>query len=368
MQIQNKYHLINLFPILILILFTLQAKAEFDQNNTVQISSPVHNSTVLVNLKPIDCTNQESERWSRALRSELPDIPNIVMISRETIMQAEILQTLPKTCDAIKCAELYARAVNSHMVIAGSLKKIEEEKERLMGDEGKYKYLLHKKADVTYSIKIILYDAVKKTELTTIQRKTKESEINKTINYIVNKIKPFYLPPVIIPKEIPVKPIEKKITRVLTLQAEYLFPRGKYSDFSGAGYGLSVYGGLNDFFFRNSTVSIFLSGIYLSPESNGVKKYVMNKIGLHLLYELNISSNYSILPGLSTGYLLHNVNTKTEGFRMYWDPFVQCELNLRKYIKEDVYLQVGPSYIVFFEKTNRGHALEGHISAVLFYK
>ncbi|MFH0976317.1 MAG: hypothetical protein V1874_11100 [Spirochaetota bacterium] len=363
MKISSIFYSISILQIISALLFSSKLNAQLDQETTItNIKPPVHNSTAFINLKPIDCTTAESSKISSLLKSALPAIPYIVIINQNVIKQAETWQNLPKTCDSINCAAQYGRIINSHMVITGSVMKIEKEKENLMGEEGKYKYLLHKKADITYKIKIILYNAVKKTELIAIQRISKESELNQTINYIADKLKPYFLPPLVI------KPVEKKLITSLNIQAEYLVPCGKYSEFADKGYGISLYGGLCDFFFKKSAVSIFLSFAYFVPESNGVKNYSINKTGIQILYGFSVSSNYSLLPGLSGGYMLHHVSTKTEGFDMYWDPFIQAELNLRKHIRNDIYIQAGPSYILFFEKENSGHAIEGHVSVVLLFK
>jgi hypothetical protein len=311
-------------------------------------------NTAFFNLAPINCEKEFGEKTSSALRSRLPAIDNLYLVSTG-FMKAELGKKADTiTCQNDQCAVSLGRRLRCQRVIIGSIKRLTKEETELKGDTGQDKYLYLVKNKYTYLIQVSLIDSENKSVVARLDEITKNENTDEAIKKIVERLAEFFHPRAGAPR----------IAHSLALSFSSSIPHGGFRRSARAGLGFLVDYSLTDLGMPHMTLKFFTGYNYILPSMKAIKRFNMVHLGAMGGYELQLHPIVRLTPAAGGGYLFHFIYGDTSSLKLtgisnystkiYYDPFATFRCELAVSLTKGFYFIFTPGYTVFFERSSIG--------------
>lgn len=323
--------------------------------------------TIMTNLKPEGCSENEATTVTDSIRSFLPDIPNCFLVLDGEMKPALAKAGLEGDCRDIRCAVVRGRIVKGHRAITGSVKKVVIKREERSDTPGKERYLIRIITEIRYVITLELINVRSGAVMAVLEETTEKEDTAPAVKRLIERLARYYEPRGVKDEKEKVVDIgDKAATRPgLSLYYSTLVPVYNFGNSSKAGVGVLIDFGTTNFLFNNSALRIQAGYHNLLDPMDSIKAMHMLTVTALAGYSFVLPKDFLLTPLAGGGYLFNFVNGDARSVRYnniyrytwstYYNPFIAVKLELDYDLTKGFHLVFTPGYTLLFEKKEVGN-------------
>ncbi|HOT47015.1 MAG TPA: hypothetical protein PLC28_19210 [Spirochaetota bacterium] len=331
--------------------------------------------TVFVPLGPANCSEKASRAVSDMIRDKAGRIKNCDLASERSVTKSMERLGTSRYCYDRDCALRIAKDLNADRVIYGTVRLATKTFNRQLGREGAGKYLLQEKSVESYLITLYLIDVKKNTFIATVTETAGIAMKAEDAEKIIEKLQPFFMAPedkerqLAAGKKRPIEPSgASKPSWDLFAGPSGFLPVGSLHAIARGGAGFIAGGGVSGLAFKNSILKIQIGYYNIFPNRTNIDSYHLIQLGLVIGYTFELPGGFTVSPVLGGGYIIHVVSEDISTLRLYgyyrysdyrfYDPHLAVRCDAAWRFNEHYAVFFTPGYLVFFEKSSTGMAVD----------